>query len=176
MINTKLISQSSFNRTVYDQLTSIYEKVVRGISVDNISYFDETLINAFKVVNAQGDSLNDISTDGTINSYQMNTIKSIVRYLKGSRTELISKSFAIDGEVCEATIIAPNGFDARNSFIVFSDSCDRVVPISNDDGKETSAGIYKSISSTSINLKLNFTNLDYSGVLTGVCYFWRYKS
>ncbi len=115
----KLNSQEAFNKTLYNQLNDIADKIQNGISVDNIEFFDETLINALKVTSAEGSSSIVYGDDSTINSYQMNTVKQVLRYMGTRKVETITVPFEkhFDDKGGEVSIPIPKGYSGYNSFV-----------------------------------------------------------
>jgi len=167
----KLNSQEAFNKTLFDQLNDIADKVEQGLTIDNIEYFDTALINALKITASDGNSGNIVyGADSTINSFQMNTIKQIIAYLTTRRVESVVVTFNkwtsyIGAEI---SIPIPDGYSGYNSFITF----DYVKNEFFTNGKEENQGMSKIVSEKQLSVTIKYRS-DFN--VSGEVLFWRYK-
>jgi len=84
----KLGTQDAFNKTLYDQINKLADKIQSGISPDNFLYITDDLIDTLKRVEKYENENIPYDSNATINSYQVRELKQIIRYLKSMRTEL----------------------------------------------------------------------------------------
>lgn len=167
----KLNSQEAFNKTLFDQLNDIADRIENGITIDNIEYFDEALINALKITSADGSTNNVVyGSDATINSYQIRTVKQVLAYLTTKRIESTVVSFNkwFDFKGGEISVPIPEGYSGFNSFVSF----DHVKNEFFTNGLEERFGISKVASDKQLSIKVKYRS-DYN--IAGEVLFWRYK-
>jgi len=175
----KLGTQDAFNKTLYDQINKLADKIKSGISPDNFLYITDDLIDTLKRVEKYENENIPYDSNSTINSYQVRELKQIIRYLKSMRTEFYSEE--VDEKLSKSVtqFRAPEGYSALKSFLYLNRA---YATFKSSDGDETDEGLSKTVSGNNVELHRYIDGVSYDQAnssefisVYGTLYFWRYK-
>jgi len=154
----KLGTQDAFNKTLYDQINKLADKIQSGISPDNFLYITDDLIDTLKRVEKYANENIPYDSNATVNSYQVRELKQIIRYLKSMRTEIYSETVDEKLKKSVTQFKAPEGYSALKSFLY---GCGVYATFKSDGGDETDEGISKSISGNNVELHRYIDGVSY---------------
>jgi len=174
----KLGTQDAFNKTLYDQINKLADKIQSGISPDNFLYITDDLIDTLKRVEKYENENIPYDSNATINSYQVRELKQVIRYLKSMRTELYTEDVNMRLEHQSTQFRAPEGYSAHKSFLSMKYTYAR---FKSNAGEETDEGLRKTISGPNVEVHRYVDGVSFGADpddfvrLYGTLYFWRYK-
>ncbi len=122
------IDSDSFNKVVLEQIYKIKDIVMNKISIDNVQYFDSSILESARNTLAYyEDKTLEYGKDVNVNSVELDKLDKMLRYLKlrKKRTSVVKRDLIYssnyvtesdDGPVFKTRIKPPNEYDGRQSF------------------------------------------------------------
>jgi len=173
-----LSSQESFNKSLYDHINRLADKIESGVTPENFMYLTDDLIDVLKRSEKYLKENIPYDSDSTVNSYQVRELKQIIRYLKSMKTELYQEPFSAKLDEPITTFQTPDGYTPFKSFMRVDDNWDG---FRSNGGSEVDEGVSKSISGQSIYLNRHIVGISYDQankgrfhVIKGTVFYWRY--
>jgi len=174
----KLSTQQGFNKTLYNQINELADKIESGISADNFMYLTDEFIDVLKRTEKYDKENIPYDSQSTVNSYQVREVEQIIRYLRSMRVDLYQEDISVKLEEQLTSFRVPDGYTAFRSFVRLDDNWGA---FRSNDGDETDEGLSKSISGQNIHINRYIDGISYDQAakgkyrtMKGTIFYWRY--